>query len=114
MTQISRRKILILSASAPLALALASTARAGSGATTHDVTIQGMAFVPANLTIAVGDTVRFTNLDGAPHTATSTAAGLDTGRLSRGQVGELTFANAGTFPYVCAIHGSMRGTITVT
>lgn len=109
MTDFSRRSFLITAAAAPVALAALPAAAA-----TQDVTIQGMAFAPQTLTIAAGDTVRWTNQDGAPHTATFQSAGMDTGRLNRGNSGELTFAQAGTYDYICAIHPSMRGRIVVT
>lgn len=106
---LTRRQFLAASALVPATVGFATAA----SATTHDVTIQGMAFTPDSLTISAGDTVRFTNMDGAPHTATSATAGLDTGRLRRGDTAELTFSTAGTFPYVCAIHASMHGTVIV-
>ncbi|PTX03862.1 cupredoxin domain-containing protein [Pararhodobacter aggregans] len=109
MTDISRRAFLITAAAVPASLAALPAAAA-----TQDVTIQGMAFAPQTITIAAGDTVRWTNQDGAPHTATFQAAGMDTGRLSRGGTGELTFAQPGTYDYVCAIHPSMRGRVVVT
>uniref|UniRef100_UPI0024900A5D plastocyanin/azurin family copper-binding protein n=1 Tax=Pseudophaeobacter arcticus TaxID=385492 RepID=UPI0024900A5D len=45
---------------------LATTARAQ---TTHTVTIKNMAFSPANLTIAAGDTVTWVNEDRPRHSA---------------------------------------------
>ena len=63
------------------------------------------------LTVKAGTTVTFMNEDGAPHTATGD--GWDTGRLNRGDSKDVTFDTAGTFAYVCAIHPSMKGTITV-
>ena len=110
MTNLTRRKALILAAGTPLALGLAARARAA----TTDVAIQGMAFAPATITIAAGDSVRWTNADGAPHTATFRDAGLDTGRLNRGDTGALSFDTPGTYDYVCAIHPSMRGQVIVT
>lgn len=106
---ISRRNLLAGMGTLPLAAGLATSASAA----THEVAIQGFAFVPANLSIAVGDTVRFTNADNAPHTATSASAGLDTGRLGRGDSAELTFDTAGTFNYLCRFHPAMTGAITV-
>jgi plastocyanin len=70
-------------------------------------------FQPAELTVAVGDTVVWTNNGSAPHTATSEAGVWDTGTLSSGQVGSFTFMSAGTFQYRCNIHTAMRGTIVV-
>ncbi|WP_323036693.1 cupredoxin domain-containing protein [Pararhodobacter sp.] len=106
---LTRRQFLASAALVPATVGFATAA----SATTHDVTIQGMAFSPSSLTIAVGDTVRFTNLDSAPHTATAASAGLETGRLGRGDSAEHTFAAAGTVAYVCSIHRAMQGTIVV-
>ncbi|MCB1389648.1 MAG: cupredoxin family copper-binding protein [Rhodobacteraceae bacterium] len=110
MTTLTRRNFLIAAAAAPAGLALAGRAHAA----TNNVSIQGMTFQPQMITVAVGDTVRWTNMDGAPHTATFSERGMDTGRLSRGQSGEVTFSRAGTYDYVCAIHPSMRGRVIVT
>lgn len=107
---ISRRHALTGLAALPIALGLAQPARAA----THNVTIQGFAFSPASLTVAKGDTVVFTNQDGAPHTATASDGTFDTGRLNRGQSAEVTISSAGTFAYVCAFHGGMKGTITAS
>jgi len=78
------------------------------------VNIQGFAFAPTPLAIAVGTTVRWTNLDGAPHTATANGGAFNTGTLQNGASAEHTFAAAGSFPYFCAIHPSMTGTITAS
>lgn len=78
----------------------------------HTVTIKGMKFSPASLSIAAGDTVTFVNQDSAPHTATAKGS-FDTGRLNKGQSAKLTFNGAGSFAYICTIHPSMKGTIAV-
>ncbi len=92
-----------------LFIALASTA---AGATAS-VNISGFAFVPASLTINVGDTVTWTNKDAAAHSAVVNGVG-QTPVLSQNQSGSLTFNAAGTFPYVCGIHGAaMMGTVIV-
>jgi plastocyanin len=107
---ISRRVLLTRALGAAAALPLiALPARAAS----HTVTISGMAFVPADLTVAAGDSVTFVNEDAAPHTATAEAGGFDTGRLGRGESATLTFGSAGTYAYFCAVHPMMKGTITV-
>lgn len=76
------------------------------------VDITGFAFVPAELRVARGATVRWRNADPAPHTATGD--GWDTGRLRSGQDGSVTFDQAGTFSYLCVIHPAMTGTVTVS
>lgn len=81
-------------------------------AASHNVAIQGMKFSPANISVAAGDTITFTNMDSAPHTATANDGSFDTGRLSRGQSARVTISGAGTFNYICEIHPRMKGTVT--
>jgi plastocyanin len=97
-------------ASGLLFIALASTAAAA----TANVEIAGFAFDPPTLTINAGDTVTWTNRDGAQHSVVFAGGGPRTRVLSNGQSDSLTFTVAGTFNYVCGIHGaSMSGTIIV-
>ena len=77
----------------------------------HVVAIKGMKFAPAELEVAVGDTVTFTNEDTAPHTATASDGTFDTGRLSKGQSATVTIESAGDFGYICTIHPAMKGRI---
>lgn len=77
------------------------------------VNIQNFAFSPNPLAIPVGTTVRWTNLDGAPHTATANGGAFNTGTLQQGASAEHTFQAAGSFSYFCAIHTSMTATVTV-
>lgn len=80
-----------------------------------DVNIQGFAFSPKVLTVTVGTTVRWTNKDTAPHTASSTSpAGIfNSGTLNNNQSFEFTFTQPGTYNYKCNFHGSMTATIVV-
>ena len=86
--------------------------------------MQGIAFVAPgggdDVTISLGESVRWVNLDGVTHTATSTSeppggSTFDSGILGNG--GEFTFTPnvIGTWVYFCEVHpGTMRGaTITV-
>lgn len=92
-----------------------ATSDPGTGPQTHHVAIEGFAFAPADLEIAVGDTVVWTNKDGATHTVDSTDGGpLDSGNLGRDQTFSFTFTEAGSFAYQCDIHPSMQGTVTVS
>jgi amicyanin len=87
-----------------------SPARAG---TDNLVEISGFAYSPAELTITVGDTVTWTNLDAVEHTATATDGSWDTGLLAEGDSGSITFTAPGTFDYLCTPHPSMTGRIVV-
>jgi plastocyanin len=85
---------------------------------TNDISIQGMAFSPANKTISVGTTIKWTNYDGFNHTVTSGVPGTPSGLFDSGNIGSngtfsYTFTQAGTFNFFCKIHNSMKGTITV-
>jgi len=83
-------------------------------AATVTVTIQNFAFSPANITIQTGDTVSWTNLDSASHSAVTGLAGFATVVLMQGQSTTTLFDRPGAYDYVCGIHGaSMKGTIVV-
>jgi plastocyanin len=78
----------------------------------RDVSIAQYAFNPPQLTIYAGDTVRWTNQDAAPHTATA-GGQFDSGRLARGASFQFTFARPGTYHYVCSLHEGMEGSVIV-
>lgn len=79
----------------------------------HAVSIQGFAFSPAALPIAVGDTVVWTNNDSASHTVTSDTGTELAGSLGNGQTYQHIFMTANSFPYHCTIHTTMHGSVTV-
>ncbi len=106
------------------ALALASCGGDGSTASTPAspgssgvaVTIKSFAYEPPTLIIAAGTTVTWTNEDTAAHTVTSadgpsTSAGttdlFDSGMMAKGDAFSYTFAEAGTYDYLCTPHRSM-------
>ena len=72
------------------------------------------AFNPQTVTVTVGSRVEWTNTGQAPHSATSDSPLFDSGTLSTGQSYSYTFDTAGSYPYHCAIHSSMHGTVNVT
>jgi plastocyanin len=90
----------------------AGSASASGGA--QAVTIKGYMFKPADITVAAGATVKFTNEDTTAHTATSTQSGaFESGAIQPGKSAVITLKQAGTFTYYCAFHPFMKGTITV-
>lgn len=86
---------------------------AGPGAEAT-VTIANIAFDPAQLEIAAGTTVTWTNREAIPHTVTASDATFDSGTLDEGGTFQHTFDTAGTFDYACAIHPGMTASVTVT
>ncbi|MBL8048412.1 MAG: cupredoxin domain-containing protein [Chthonomonas sp.] len=80
-----------------------------------NVDIRNFAFSPDMLTINVGDQVRWTNNDFAPHTASSTAGPMsfNSGTLGNGQSFTFTFTAAGSYDYMCNFHHDMMGSVNV-
>jgi plastocyanin len=87
-----------------------SGGKAGAGA----VEIANFAFAPGSRSVKVGDSVKWTNQDGATHTVTADDGAFDSGNLADGKSFSFTFDQAGTFAYHCNIHQSMTGKVTVT
>ena len=81
----------------------------------HHVAIRAMQFEPAELAVAVGDTVVWTNSDVVPHTVTAAPASpvkFDSKQLDSKQQWQYTVTVAGEQAYVCTFHPTMRGTLT--
>lgn len=79
-----------------------------------EIAIEASSFAPANLTVAAGTTVTWSNRDGIAHTVTGDALAFDdSGVLAPGQSFSQTFDTPGAFPYRCDPHPWMEGTITV-
>ena len=102
------------SPAAPGVPATPSTNDTGKQATgAQAVQIQNYAFAPGTLTVPVGTTVTWTNLDSASHTSTATGGEWDSGNLSQGESFSHAFTTAGSFDYACSYHPNMTGTIVV-
>ena len=103
----------MLSRAIALFLGLALVFPITAQAVIHDIAIQSFDFVPGNQTINQGDTVRWTNNDGVPHTSTSDSGIWNSGNLAFHQTYMRAFTSLGSFPYHCAIHTTMKDTLTV-
>ncbi len=84
--------------------------------TTQTINIQNFRFSPSPITVTLGTSVLWRNLDSASHTATrsQTPFTWDSGNLSQNQDYAVSFDQVGSFSYVCSLHGSMQGTVIVT
>ncbi len=81
---------------------------------THNIEIKGFAFSPKTLIIKKGDTVVWTNMDSAKHTATSDSGSeLNSALLNKGETYSHTFDQTGTYDSHCTVHPYMKGTIIV-
>lgn len=92
----------------------ASASPAPAAAAPVAAAIRAMKFDPADLTVAPGTTVTWTNDDDVPHTVSSMHGGpLASKNLAKGDTYSYTFDTPGTYMYVCNIHPDMKGTVTV-
>lgn len=88
--------------------------------TTHEVAVSNFKFEPANLSIAPGDIVKWTNNEGT-HSIDGTQAKFSNNPVSfsnssggPGWTFSFTFSTEGIYDYECGVHGSsMTGKITV-
>lgn len=91
--------------------ALAAETRIQAPVTEHIVTIEGMQFTPATLTVNVGDTVTWVNKDLVPHTVSAVAKTFDSGVIAAGASWTYHVGVAGSSAYACLFHPTMVGTL---
>ena len=104
-------RLLPLAAVCMLAAAFVAPAAAAAQPAERTVAIRDFSFAPGTVKVKPGTTVTWKNDGKTDHTATG--KGFDTGVLSPGTSGSLTFKDAGSFAYVCMIHQNMKGTVKV-
>jgi plastocyanin len=112
-------------ASAPAATAPASAPASPAGSTAAacstsgdagavTVSIKNFTFTPGQPSAKVGQVIKFSNDDSTAHTATLDDNACGTGNIDAGKANGLVFTAAGSYPFHCAIHPQMKGTITIT
>jgi plastocyanin len=97
-------------------LALGTAGAAGAAAqTSHTVTQKGKKFSPNKLTVQPGDSVLFVNDDPVVHNVFSETPGFEFNlkRQPAGASAGVPFTRVGVAEIRCAIHPSMKLTITV-
>ena len=107
--------VLLLASCMPEAATEAPGSLEGTGKS--NVTMQGLAFQPAELTISAGATVTWTNEDNVGHTVSAGKRGTPTGEFDQnvpaGETFNYTFEEPGTYDYYCSIHPGMDGIVIV-
>ncbi len=78
-----------------------------------EVTIKSFKFDPDPITVDVGGSVTWTNVDPVGHTVTARDDSFKTGMFFPDESSTVTFDTAGTFPYFCSTHPEMSGTVIV-
>jgi plastocyanin len=93
---------------APAAIICDASGEGGS------VAIENFSYDPSTATVAVNGFITWTNNDGAAHTVTFDG-GPNCGNVrASGGVETVQFTVAGSYPYHCAIHPDMTGTVEVS
>lgn len=86
-----------------------------TAAQSNAIAIENFAFNANNVTVKKGTTITWTNKDTAGHSVISENDGGPKSQvLKKGETYSFTFDKSGTFHYICGVHPSMKGTVTVT
>lgn len=88
---------------------------ATGGSAPEAIEIADFAYAPETITVPAGTELRWTNDDGAPHTATADDGSFDLGEVAGGETSDPVTApeEPGSYPFHCEIHASMTATLTV-
>jgi plastocyanin len=70
-------------------------------------------FMPMSLTVKVGSTVTWVNMDDEPHTVVSNTQLFRSGALDTKETFSFKFTEPGTYHFTCSIHPRMVGIIVV-
>lgn len=84
------------------------------GTPANVIQIRNFAFVQQSLAVRPGTEVTWVNCDTETHTSTADAGAWDSGALTPGSVYRRTFTAAGSFPFHCTPHPSMKATVVVS
>ncbi len=79
----------------------------------HEIAIQGFTFEPVRLSVQIGDRIRVTNHDLAPHTATALDESWDTGTLTQGESVALEVTSEWGAEFFCRHHPNMTGSLII-
>ncbi|MFY0612839.1 MAG: cupredoxin family copper-binding protein [Hyphomicrobiaceae bacterium] len=79
----------------------------------HIVEIEKFKFVPEQLTVRLGDTIKWINRDIAPHTATARDRTWDTKRLKKGEAMSVVVSEGMQMDYFCLYHPHMKAKLVL-
>jgi plastocyanin len=97
-----------------MALGVGLLVAAPAPAKTVTVDISKLGFVPADVTIQVGDSVTWTNKDTATHQVVCATCPFTSPVLAAGQSFTYTFTKVGKFNTIDPLNKNKKGTVTVT
>ena len=109
----TRRSVMVGAVASATAFTLTRTKAHAAEPRVHEVIIQSFAFVPERLEVSVGDIVRWTNNDLAPHTATAVEFGWDTEIIDNGESAEVVATQGMELTYFCVFHPHMKASLVI-
>ena len=85
---------------------------AGGAAETIRVGVDKLTFIPAQVSVHVGDTIEWANADFVAHTATARRKEWDV-TIPAKNIARITLKSAGIIDYYCRFHPNMMGRLSV-
>ena len=107
----NRRRL--LAGAGALALAPVLRAAQASDGTDHTVTLEGMMFKPAELSVKRGDRITWVNKDLFPHTVTADGV-FDSHEIAASKSWSYVANRVGNYVYRCTLHPTMNARLIVT
>jgi len=98
---------------APRKVVVQPAMAAAAAATSAGISIANFAFSPAEIKVAPGTRVTWTNNDSAPHGLAHKDGAPGTGVLLPGESVSRVYDSPGSFDYVCVVHPYMTGRVVV-
>jgi plastocyanin len=77
------------------------------------IPMQGNQFVSPEITVPVGTTLTWVNMDGEAHDVIANDLSFESPLVNPGETWQFTFTAPGTFKYLCDLHVAMEGTVNV-
>ena len=99
---------------APATQAAGDVCAASDGAATVVNAVVGNAWDPPTINAKVGDLLQWANGDTVPHGVELDGGPKCTDSIPGGGTGATSFSKAGTYPFHCFVHASMKGTFVIS
>ena len=112
-TRMLERAAVALAALGSMLVGIGCAPEAKARPSLRQVIIRDMRYEPAEMTVAVGDTVEWVNRDLVPHTATARSREWDSGNIEADASWRTIPGTRGPLPYACLFHPGMEAKLIV-
>jgi plastocyanin len=107
------RRVLLVALGAATILTASAEFSVAQAQQSDTVMIKDFMFSPMSMTVKVGSTLTWKNLDDEPHTVVNDAGLFRSAALDQNDTFQYKFDKPGVYKIFCGIHPNMRETITV-